>query len=511
MASFSNRSRYTVSVTRRPDLARTFPHTALGRATEYRDSLRRQGHNAKLRQGDDTWLVRIGSGKNRMVFTTHSRAEAECTAQEIAGQRARGLMIDYTAARKITFAQLVQRYIDEECPRHKGCEVERYTLNSLLDDAYNEAGRRRPKGSPETTPRRRLPPRHTPRYGLAWFFKNLADVLPTDIEDYVSERIGEQAYAPSTVDRELDLISQIVNWARKTLRIHLHQSPMYGVRRPRYYNERNRRLSADEERRLFEAARTEDRLLAHKAALQAALAPTRAVARTLPNESARKRHLADARTTIEQALPEPVAVPYYEALLTFLLETAARRGEALNLTWSNVNGNIGHLPDTKNGRARDLALRSSVLELLARLPRTCGRVFPMSINQVRSAWNRICERAGITDFHMHDLRHEATSRIVEVARKVGSPLDVHELAAITGHRDLRCLARYTNLCMGTMAIRLDELFERARKTPDQTTHKGRVRPSIRIAPGSMTAVILQFPERGSNRPTKARSTDRSDR
>jgi len=28
MATLTNRSRYTVSVTRRPDLTRTFPHTA---------------------------------------------------------------------------------------------------------------------------------------------------------------------------------------------------------------------------------------------------------------------------------------------------------------------------------------------------------------------------------------------------------------------------------------------------------------------------------------------------
>jgi hypothetical protein len=91
-----------------------------------------------------------------------------------------------------------------------------------------------------------------------------------------------------TVDRELDLISQIINWARKTLRIHLHESPMYGVRRPRYFNERDRRLSPEEERRLFESARAEDRLLARERALEAALAPARREAQMLPNESARE-------------------------------------------------------------------------------------------------------------------------------------------------------------------------------------------------------------------------------
>lgn len=145
--------------------------------------------------------MRIGSGRQRTSFAARSREEAQHTVNEIEAQRARGLMIDYTAARKITFADLVQRYIDEECPRHKGCDVERYTLSSFLDDAYDIAGRPRPLGHAAHTPRRRLRPRHTPRLGLEWLFKSLADVLPKDIEGYVSERIGEQGYAPATVDR----------------------------------------------------------------------------------------------------------------------------------------------------------------------------------------------------------------------------------------------------------------------------------------------------------------------
>ena len=205
--------------------------------------LRQQGLTPRLSQGSDAWLVRIGSGRHRTSFAARSREEAQHTVNEIEAQRARGLMIDYTAARKITVADLVQRYIDEECPRHEGCGVEGYTLNSFLEDADSTVGRPRPLGPGAHAPRRRLRPRNTPNLGLEWLFKNLADVLPKDIEGYISERIGEPGYAPATVDRELDLISQIIHWARKTLRIHLHESPMYGVRRPRYFNERDQRLS----------------------------------------------------------------------------------------------------------------------------------------------------------------------------------------------------------------------------------------------------------------------------
>jgi integrase len=45
-------------------------------------------------------------------------------------------------------------------------------------------------------------------------------------------------------------------------------------------------------------------------------------------------------------------------------------------------------------------------------------------------------RAGIEDLHFHDLRHEATSRLAEKLP------NVIELAAVTGHKDLRMLKRY---------------------------------------------------------------------
>ena len=155
MASITNRSRYTVTVTRRPDLTKSFPHTAKARANEYCESLRRQGLTPRLSQGHDAWLVRMGSGRQRRSFLARSFDEAQHTVNEIEAQRARGLMIDYTVARKITFAELVQRYIDEACPRHKGCAVERYTLNSFLDDAY-ETARARVEGLDEALDALRL-------------------------------------------------------------------------------------------------------------------------------------------------------------------------------------------------------------------------------------------------------------------------------------------------------------------------------------------------------------------
>jgi integrase len=75
-------------------------------------------------------------------------------------------------------------------------------------------------------------------------------------------------------------------------------------------------------------------------------------------------------------------------------------------------------------------------------------VFPLHYEVLKSAWGSACSRAGISDLRFHDLRHEATSRFFE---KV---LNVMEVAAITRHKDLRMLQRYTHLRAEDLALKL---------------------------------------------------------
>ena len=55
------------------------------------------------------------------------------------------------------------------------------------------------------------------------------------------------------------------------------------------------------------------------------------------------------------------------------------------------------------------------------------------------AYARDCKPAGIEDLRFHDLRHEATSRFFEKG------LREMQVAAITGHKTLQMLKRYTHL------------------------------------------------------------------
>lgn len=54
---------------------------------------------------------------------------------------------------------------------------------------------------------------------------------------------------------------------------------------------------------------------------------------------------------------------------------------------------------------------------------------------VKHYWERAIRDAGIEDFHFHDLRHEATSRM---ARK----LPMHDLMKAVGHKTAVMLERY---------------------------------------------------------------------
>ena len=57
------------------------------------------------------------------------------------------------------------------------------------------------------------------------------------------------------------------------------------------------------------------------------------------------------------------------------------------------------------------------------------------------------------------------------------PMDVVSLSKISGHRDLRMLARYSHLCAGELAERLDEAREIAEKR-----RKARKAKSKAVAP-----------------------------
>jgi integrase len=224
------------------------------------------------------------------------------------------------------------------------------------------------------------------------------------IAEWRDARLAEGA-APATVTRELGILSSVISYARKDLGVEIENAAGL-VRRPPATRGRDRRLEPGEEKRLLEA---------------------------LGDRAGEVRGAKRAG-----AYRIGTRNPWMRPLAQFAIETAMRKGELLSLRWENVDpeARTAYLGNTKNGEARTVPLSSRAVAVLEALPRSPdGRVIPLTSQAVKLAWRRATMRAGLDDLHFHDLRHEATSRLAE-------KLNLLELAAVTGHKDLRMLKRY---------------------------------------------------------------------
>ena len=196
-----------------------------------------------------------------------------------------------------------------------------------------------------------------------------------------------------TCQYDLVLIRHILEIARKEWNLGLAVNPVDQIRKPNGLKPRNRRLEPYEEKLLFDGC----------------------------NKS---------------------SVSYLKPIITLALETAMRRGEILAIRWVDINESQRTLriPTTKNGHPRVIPLSSQALTTLLGTPRGISeRVYEVSPNAFRLAWERLRKRVDIKDLHFHDLRHEAISRFFELG------LSIPEIALISGHRDPRMLFRYTHL------------------------------------------------------------------
>lgn len=268
MASIENRSKVQVTVKNRDDLTKTFEYCADKAITAYVEQLKAQGYRPKLASLNNHYVVRARQvGYPTLSLSASSEEEALELKQRIESERRRGIVVDYGLARRTTFADLMIRYLREEAPRHKSFEVEGYKINALLEDAGLPredmaailAAHANPHPSLKGKQMRKPTGARMREASEASRFvrKSFADVMPDDFMDYIDER--GQVVEASTVDREIDLFTAVCNTAINMWRVPCLKSPMDGVRRPSYFNERDRRLKGDEEARLLDVAHQEDR------------------------------------------------------------------------------------------------------------------------------------------------------------------------------------------------------------------------------------------------------------
>jgi integrase len=88
------------------------------------------------------------------------------------------------------------------------------------------------------------------------------------------------------------------------------------------------------------------------------------------------------------------------------------------------------------------------------------RIFPVNPRTVSAYFTRAVETLKLSDLHLHDLRHEAISRLFAAG------FAIHEVALVSGHRDWQQLKRYTHV-RAVELHRDPSVSKTARSTPSK--------------------------------------------
>jgi integrase len=139
---------------------------------------------------------------------------------------------------------------------------------------------------------------------------------------------------------------------------------------------------------------------------------------------------------------------HVKPIVTMALNTGMRKEEILGLTWDRVDLKHGFilLEHTKNGERREIPINNTLRATLKSLTRRLDVRYVFfdgetakRYQDVKKGFSGACRRAGIADFHFHDLRHTFASHLVMVG------VDLTTVKELLGHKDIKMTLRYAHL------------------------------------------------------------------
>lgn len=312
---------------------------------------------ATFRKRGESWQAQVARRGIRVskTFPTKTAAKEWAARQE-------HVILSGGMNQPGTLADLFDKYTREVSPRKRGARWEQIRLELLSRDDLARV--------------------------------SLREVKASDIAAWRDRRLMK--VSPSTVRREMALMSAVFNVARREWGM-VASNPLADVRAPSEPPARDRRVTDDEIKLLI------------------------ATAKGLETIEGRAIHA-----------------------FRFAVETAMRAGEICGLTRERITGSVAHLVMTKNGRPRDVPLSPEAKALLDPLD---DRLFNLTPHQLDTAFRRVRDRAKIVGLTFHDSRHEAITRL-------SKRLDPFELARVVGHSNLSQTLAYYNATAHELAARL---------------------------------------------------------
>lgn len=134
--------------------------------------------------------------------------------------------------------------------------------------------------------------------------------------------------------------------------------------------------------------------------------------------------------------------------IDFILASCFRPpSELIGLRWADLNRQDRTImirdrkdPKKKIGNNQIVPLLGDCMAIIERQPKDGEFIFPVNGKTWSTLFPRACAELGIENLRLYDLRHEAISRLVATNK-----YSILEMMLITGHKDPKQLARYTQL------------------------------------------------------------------
>ena len=181
----------------------------------------------------------------------------------------------------------------------------------------------------------------------------------------------------------------------------------------------------------------------------------------IPEPEGRLRWISrEEATRLIQASSVYARTPYLRCFIRLALNTGCRRGELLGLEWSRVDFSrrLFFLEGrhTKTGVRRTIPLNDDAFAALIELRGWHADTWPDSpwvftstagghVRWLKTAFRNSCNRAGITDFRIHDLRHTCASWLVMAG------VDLYVVRDLLGHASVTTTERYAHLAPAKVA------------------------------------------------------------
>lgn len=175
------------------------------------------------------------------------------------------------------------------------------------------------------------------------------------------------------------------------------------------------------------------------------------------------------------AAAEQSSWPPMAMFLRLALTTGARKSELRKLRWSDIDlgRRIAVLPKTKNGEARTLPLVHSVRDAMTTAkkvrPMASDYVFfdpkePTQPKNIDTIWKHVRQRAGLEADRedsldrvvLHSTRHTAATKLIR------GGANLIQAAAVTGHKTVGMLKKYTHLGADDVIALADRLLEQGK-------------------------------------------------